>query len=227
MVATQTIPAAGQKVDGAPVAGLLGADVLSTFAIATFDFKGRRLVLHGQVPGGRAVPLSVRTDGKIVPSVTATVAGQSGHWVMDTGADTTTIDTNEATRLGLVKVGHTLPISTVSCKTTTQPVEIKKWSLKGVDLPQAVALSSPSAITTRTHGLLVGLIGENVMASFGTVTLDLAGRKLIVGNVTRVTTAASNAGSGRHPSLVRQPSSASERHLRWDPDAGEGRQRRA
>lgn len=48
-------------------------------------------------------------------------------------------------------------------------------------LPSTVALSSPSSITEQTKGKLVGLLGLDVLSTFGDVTIDFAGKRMVLG----------------------------------------------
>jgi hypothetical protein len=59
---------AGAMLNGIPIGGLLGSDVLSRFGTVTLDFAGQRLILRGKAPSdGRTIPVKVERykDGKV------------------------------------------------------------------------------------------------------------------------------------------------------------------
>lgn len=178
------VAGAGRKTHGA-FAGSLGSDVLSRFGIVTFDPAGRRLILGGRAPvGGKRIPMKVghAPDGEVGLILHATIRGQRVGYEIDTGAGISTIDSRARKRLGLQAAGKSVKIPTGFCGATTfTPVRIDGWTAGGVKLPSTVAVSSGDAITSKSKGKVVGLLGLDVLSTFGEVTFDFAGRRLVLG----------------------------------------------
>ena len=176
---------AGAKLDGVPISGLLGPDVLSRFGTVTIDFAGNRLILGGNAPsGGHTIPITVKRSksGKVFVTVQATIRGKTAGYVIDTGSSTPAIESRTTTQLGLQAVGKSLKAFGAACSTTVTPVRIDDWTAGGAKLPATVGVSSRSSFINKTEGKgVVGLIGANVMSAFGEVTIDFADSRMVVG----------------------------------------------
>lgn len=178
---------AGATLNGVPIGGLLGSDVLSRFGTVTLDFAGQRLILRGNAPrGGRTIPVKVEryNDGKVLVIVGATIGDKTAAYTIDTGSPTAVIESRAATQLGLRAVGKGLTVQgATACSATATPVRIDNWTASGVKLPATVGLSSRDSFIPKAVGV-VGLIGANVLSTFGAVTIDFADSRMVLGGTT-------------------------------------------
>ena len=192
-VATQADVAAGQLVDGSAVSGLLGASVLARFRTVTLDFTRQRLILGAPPPaGGRAIPMTVHRERQdavyvTVPGAVMSAAGAvnsvRGQWLIDSGAQSTLVSSRTATRAGLRSVGARVTAhGAAGCAAQLTPVAIGRWTAGDVRLPATLGLSSDSAVARRFGTTNIdGVIGADVLAAFGRVTLDFASGRLVLG----------------------------------------------
>jgi predicted aspartyl protease len=175
------------KIGVVRLGGLLGADVLSRFGTVTLGFASRRVVLGGPPPpGARSIPFAVlRRNGSQLITVRVAVNGTSTGWVVDTGASSTVIAASQLQRLSIRQVGpRGRAYGATGCPIRVTPVGIRAWRAGDVQLPATTALSSRSSVISRPLGTatIAGLIGSDVLASFGSVTIDFTHRRLILGN---------------------------------------------
>ncbi len=173
----------GKRFGGVQFGGLLGNDVLSRYGSVSIDFKARSLTLGARTPRGRArAGAKVEEEGGEVRVVTTVrIHGSPANLIVDTGAPLTTLDTGIARRHRLRAVGRAIDASAVTCSARIQPIWLDDWSIGSVPLPAAIAASSDSSITERTQGAVSGLLGADVMARFGAVTIDFRDRKVVLG----------------------------------------------
>ncbi len=175
----------GVKIKGIPIAGSLGADVLSRFGTVTIDLAGKRLILGGKPPtGGKTLPVKVghAPDGEVALVLRATIGGKPVGYQIDTGAGRTTIDTGAAKRLGLPVAGKSVKSHTSICSAVTfTPVRLDSWTAGGVKLPKTVVVSSHSSITAKSKGKVVGLLALDILSTFGDVTFDFTGQRMVLG----------------------------------------------
>lgn len=131
--------------------------------------------------GGMQVPLTVSTvAGQVAESLNVCVDGKGPFpFVLDSGAGQSTIDASLAHRLHLAAAGVATPFAGVGCTGTARPVASGSWSLDGIAL-------APQQLTAATlpqmggKGQPDGLLGSDVLARFGAVRIDFAGRALIL-----------------------------------------------
>lgn len=173
----------GLKIKGVPYGGSLGADMLSRFGTVTLDLPGKRLILDGKPPdGGKSIPMKiVHAAGQVAVGLPTTIRGKSvvsGFYQVDTGAGRTTIGSRTNRRLALPPAGKSVTGKTGFCAAvTTTPVRIADWTAGGVKLPNTVVLSS--------SGRKTGLLGLDVLSTFGAVTFDFAGQRMVLGGTVR------------------------------------------
>lgn len=178
------VPGGTEK--GARFGGLLGADVLSMFKAVTVEYRGSKLRL-GATPmvGGKMMRVIIsRAKGETAILAKARVHGRPTAFIFDTGAGQTTIDSRAAKPLGLKSAGKAKTIGAVTCTTQVKPVRLDRWSAGGVTLPTTTALSSRSALTAKVKGKIIGLIGADVMSTYGSVTVDFAHSRVQLGGAT-------------------------------------------
>lgn len=173
-IASFKVQGAGARIDGAPLAGNLGSNVMAKFGSMTIDFRGKHLNLGSPPrPGGHTMPVSVRTLGdEVIVTIDIAVHGTKETFALDTGASTTAIDSGTANALQLPQTGKPFKVGTLACSTTARPVRMTNWSIGSVGLPKTRALASPNGITKISGGQIVGQLGENVMATFKSITID-------------------------------------------------------
>jgi len=171
----------GHKINGVPFGGLLGPDVLSRFGTLTLDFAGQRLVLGGKPPrGGQSIPVKLirPARGAVALLVQASIRGMPVVYAIDTGASTTSIDARTTKQLGLQAAGKPRTIAAVSSPTVVTPVRIEGWTAGGVKLPSTIVASSRNSFKDKA---VVGVLGADVLSTFGEVTFDFAGQRMTLG----------------------------------------------
>ena len=123
--------------------------------------------------GAFRVPITFRRVGSAAQmSVNLCLDGQGPFpFIIDTGAGTSVIADQLATRLHLPKTGGARRYVGVGCTGTQQPESLTFWSIGGLPLDgQAI-----SALTTPGLGGLgepMGLLGSDVLSRFGAVRFD-------------------------------------------------------
>lgn len=172
-----------QTVGGLHIAGLFGADLLSTSGVVSIDFTHQRLIFGGKAPsGGKSVQVQVnRVRGAVIVFAPVTIHGRALGFIVDTGATTSTVDQSATSVLGLKAVGKPTSVQAVSCKVPAQRVRLDDWKVGDVSLPASVAISSKSKLSEQSHGAIIGLLGADVLAHFGTVTFDFDKDTLTLG----------------------------------------------
>ena len=128
--------------------------------------------------GTTRVPLTVSTvAGQVAETVNVCIGAQGPYpFVLDSGAGQTTIDAGLAKRLHLASAGPASLFAGVGCTGTARPVAVGSWSLDGVGLaPQQLTAATLPQIGGK--GEPVGLVGSDVLARFGAVRIDFAGRR--------------------------------------------------
>ncbi len=183
LIPSQRTELAGKKIGGIPVAGLLGADLYYLYGTMTVDFKNATMTLGHPAPtGGQSFPIAARlTAGGVSVIADVSVHGNRGGFLIDTGAAVTELDSKLANSSALKKVGATTKIGAVSCTTSVQPVVFDNARISTVKLPTVTAASSANALTARSNGKIQGLIGADILSTFGSVTFDFKNQRVILG----------------------------------------------
>ncbi len=183
LIPSQRTELAGKKIGGIPVAGLLGADLYYLYGTMTVDFKNATMTLGHPAPtGGQSFPIAARlTAGGVSVIADVSVHGNRGGFLIDTGAAVTDLDSKLANSSALKKIGATTKIGAVSCTTSVQPVVFDNARISTVKLPTVTAASSANALTARSNGKIQGLIGADILSTFGSVTFDFKTQRVILG----------------------------------------------
>ena len=184
VIPSQKTNFAGQKYQGVPVAGLLGADLYYLYGTMSIDFTKATLSLGEPVrPGRQSFAIVSQQRPNTGTSIVADVQvhGVHGGFAVDTGASVTQLDSGLATRTGLKKVGSPVKIGAISCTTTVQPVTFDNARLGGFDLPTVTAASSASSLTAETKGRIQGLLGADILSTYGAVTFDFVHQRVVLG----------------------------------------------
>jgi hypothetical protein len=198
-----TLPQMGGP--GQPV-GLLGSDVLGRFGAVRVDFAAGGLVFPGpegapighpspppgaagpvaaSLTGGRgiAVPLLVDTSpGDVSLGVVVRFAGGPRRtFVVDTGTSQTVVSASLARAQKLEGTELAQRQATVCSVVTVPLVRSGMWTVPGVPLaPQLVG-----ATRFGTLGATQGLLGSDVLRTFGWVVLDYQRAQMVIGSAPR------------------------------------------
>jgi predicted aspartyl protease len=131
-------------------------------------------------PGELQVPLQVAQgpNGATLALVPIFIDGQGPfNFALDTGASNSLIDSSLAQQLGLPVVGTAGQVTGVTGAANAQLVNVDVWSVGNVHLPSLTAVSLPLPAANSGPGL-VGLLGSDVLSTFGTVDVDY-GRQVL------------------------------------------------
>lgn len=177
-------------VDGRRTAGLLGSDVLSGLGIVTIDFLNQQLITH-DTPTGAAVPIVVTRGGHSVsPFVYVRIRDRGPYlFLIDTGAEVSTIDPATAADLGLRETGHMVSVAGFGGARNGQEVTVDAWRLGDIDLPAAdiaaVAFLNVTIVLRSGNDDVrpVGVLGADVLAIYASISLDYTKERLYVGPV--------------------------------------------
>ncbi len=136
-------------------------------------------------PSKRIVIPAVFTHRKgrgVSAFIVLTVEGRPYLFRVGTGATRTTVDYTFAKAVALPARGAPTSETSVCRKVLAQPVEISDWRLGAATLPATRIISTKVAgAGSTTHGAFAGSLGSDVLSRFGTLPLDPAGGRLIVG----------------------------------------------
>lgn len=119
------------------------------------------------------VPIQVQhlLGGGVDILVAVKIAGQGPYtFVVDTGAESSLIDTTVARQLGLQVVGRAHQIGGIGGSERAIPVSISQWSMGAVRLPASTIDSA--AVQDLSGSATVGLLGSDVLSQFGNVTIN-------------------------------------------------------
>lgn len=206
VVSGAAIPAMGGP--GQPD-GLVGSDVMERFGAVRIDFAGQTMTFPGPegpaattptsvqgptpVPtppsllpggGGAVVPLRVLSGDGVV-EVLAQVrlgGGRALPFAVDTGSSQSVIDAATARSVALTPTTVGERQSTV-CSTITVPLDhAARWSVGGVPL-RAGPVATVSLGPVAEIGF-VGLLGSDQLIGFGSIVIDYAGGRLVLGSGT-------------------------------------------
>ena len=182
-----------RKIVAVAVAGLaLTACRSLVLVLAQPGPGGQRCELVGAPLGGirrirvnappRSPPPSIcrYLSATALPLVIAPIVinGQTHAFVVDTGATATLIDSSYAKALGLKKTKQApIPVMGVTGSGSAYLATISNWKIGRAKIPT-------STITVSTIHLgvgLVGLLGSDVLSTFGKVTIDYNAQKASLG----------------------------------------------
>jgi predicted aspartyl protease len=171
---------------GGGLQGLLGSNILSDFGQITVDYAHGQLRLPAHQSGasasgsrsGGSVRLAVRRSGGSVLAVAPVRIGGHGPYpfAVDTGSPKSVVTTALARRLGLHKTGAAGQIHGVQGKQKAYAATVHRWRAGSVMLP-----AGDVVVTGLSSQHLEGLLGADVLASFGRVTVDYHAQRLELG----------------------------------------------
>lgn len=127
------------------------------------------------------VPIEVDhlNGGGVDVLVDVIIDGQGPYlFVVDTGAESSLIDTGTATQLNLQQAGHQHQIEGIGGSQEATPVAIGNWSMGPVRLPTS-RVDSASVQDLSGQGT-VGLLGSDILSAFGLVSINYDSNTLTV-----------------------------------------------
>jgi hypothetical protein len=136
-------------------------------------------------PGASPTPRPATIDlqvikryGEAIVIAPVVISGKTYPFVVDTGATATLIDQSYATKLGLKKLNKPpIKIAGVAGRGSAYLATISDWKLGRSNIPT-------STITVSSLDLgpgLVGLLGSDVLSTYGKVTIDYSAQKASLG----------------------------------------------
>ena len=136
-----------------------------------------------------SVPLRiVRAGGSIVVLAPVSVQGQGPYdFVLDTGASRSVVDRRLADDLGLARVAVVPQVTGVSGPAEATVVRVADWRAGDVTLPRGVVAAMDLQLTDSAAAQqflgrrIYGLLGSDVLSSFGVVTIDYDQQVLTLG----------------------------------------------
>jgi predicted aspartyl protease len=130
---------------------------------------------------GTTVPVRVLRQGtQALVVANVHIQGHTYRFVVDTGASGSIVDASVARKLGLKKAGRPQAFQGVGCSGSATPVKIKDWRIGAVDLP-ALTIASADTGLAKPGIKLAGLLGSDVLQTFGKVSIDYRGSQLAFG----------------------------------------------
>ena len=121
--------------------------------------------------------------GGVAAFVVLVVKGKQLYFEIDTGASNTVLDTSIAAELGLTAAGPTVTRGTLGCTATSQPMQVSDWSVGGEALPPGILITTKTQFAgKKLNGLpFAGLLGADLDAAFGELTVDYTGKTVTLG----------------------------------------------
>jgi predicted aspartyl protease len=101
-------------------------------------------------------------------------------FTVDTGASHSVIDYDVVQKLHLETIGKPLTVTGITCRGQAGRLRMRKWRAGGVALPageiQTIDMPEPGG------GIEIdGLLGSDVLSTFGVITVDYQGQRLLLG----------------------------------------------
>lgn len=120
----------------------------------------------------------IKRDGAAVVIAPVVIHGRTYQFIVDTGAEVTIIDQNYAAELGLQKTKNApIPLAGVTGSGTAYLATINDWQIGKSKIP-----TSTITISTINLGLgIVGLLGSDVLSTFGKITINYGNQTASLG----------------------------------------------
>jgi predicted aspartyl protease len=120
----------------------------------------------------------VKRNGAAIVIAPLVIRGRTYQFVVDTGATATVVDQSYAAQLGLVRTkAAPIRVAGVTGTGTAYLATIKDWQIGKAKIPT-------STITVSTVNLgpgLVGLLGSDVLSTFGKITINYSAQTASLG----------------------------------------------
>ena len=120
----------------------------------------------------------VKRDGAALIIAPVMIHGRTYQFIVDTGAEVTVIDQSYAAALGLKRTTNApIPVAGVTGSGTAYLATISNWGIGKAKIP-----TSTITISSIHLGLgIVGLLGSDVLSTFGKITIDYSAQKASLG----------------------------------------------
>jgi predicted aspartyl protease len=142
------------------------------------------------------VPTGSTTEDHAAPSVRLRIVSGSGGvfafarvfirgkgpftFTVDTGASHSVVDYDLVRKLGLDTIGEPLTVTGITCRGQASRLRMGKWRVGPISLPaaeiQTIDMPDPG-------GGVDGLLGSDVLSTFGAITVDYGSERLLLGAV--------------------------------------------
>jgi predicted aspartyl protease len=100
-------------------------------------------------------------------------------FTVDTGASHSVVDYDLVRKLGLHTIGEPLTVTGITCRGQAGRLRMGKWRVGSVSLPaaeiQTIDMPDPG-------GGVDGLLGSDVLSTFGAITVDYRDERLLLGS---------------------------------------------
>ena len=120
----------------------------------------------------------VKRDGAAFIIAPVMIHGRTYQFIVDTGAEVTIVDQSYAAALGLKRTKNApIPLAGVTGSGTAYLATVNDWGIGKAKIPT-------STITVSTIHLgvgIVGLLGSDVLSTFGKITIDYNAQKASLG----------------------------------------------
>ena len=120
----------------------------------------------------------VKRNGATVVLAPVVIRGRTYAFIVDTGASFTVVDESYAPALGLVKTkAAPIPVVGVTGSGTAYLANISDWRIGRARIPTSTITISTIHLGTG----IVGLLGSDVLSTFGKITIDYSTQKASLG----------------------------------------------
>jgi predicted aspartyl protease len=134
-----------------------------------------------QTPAPRPATVDLQVlkrNGAALVIAPVVVNGKTYQFIVDTGATATLVDTSYAKALGLKNAGKApIPVTGVTGSGSAYLATISHWKIGRASIPTSTVTVSTIHIGTG----IVGLLGSDVLSTFGKVTIDYNAQKASLG----------------------------------------------
>ena len=119
-------------------------------------------------------------NGAVLAFVPITINGHGPYaFALDTGAATSLVDRTLVDQINLPVVGHVQQVTGVTGTGTARLIRLDNWSVGNVKLPTITATDLALPPSDVQSGLR-GLLGSDVLSTFGAVTVDYERQQLVL-----------------------------------------------
>jgi predicted aspartyl protease len=153
---------------------------VSAAAASTEPSVGPTNAAASPKPQPAAIDLQViKQNGAAVVIAPVVIQGKTYAFIVDTGATATLIDSRYAKVLGLKRTKDApIPVAGVTGSSTAYLATISNWSIGRAKIPTSTITVGTLSIG---GGNLIGLLGSDVLSTFGKITIDYAHQKATLG----------------------------------------------
>ncbi len=134
--------------------------------------------------GTTTVDLQVLQQGSATLALVPVTIGGEGPFpfVLDTGASSSAVNSDLARQLGLEPTGGSADVSGVTGTQQVQLVTVPSWAVGDASLPArpvgAIDFPTPGGDEGGGTSEIAGLLGSDVLSTFGSITVDYAAGEL-------------------------------------------------